>query len=608
MTGGPAARLPASCRPLDPNKALQPVQISVEMGGMPRSVSPADLPATVVHDAAAHGQQRAVRVQLQAELATAAPTGCEPPQTAVEAAGRAVLLARQVQRPDLQMQAAVWQCVHLRHLGRFGELLDVARLLLAELCPADRPPLRSRARQAAIDAGRQELLRLQALSAGDAGRFDIALAAANELVRLTTHGAPPGAALHAAFALGACLERMGDSWQAVRVLQQALDEHGEQSPDNVLMVASNALCAFNIGILHRMSDADDAGEKQHTLARARQAGEGALRVLRRSPDPAYEVAVFGNLGEVMLHQGEVAESEPLLRRAQARAQEMGLRAHGWRASATWCDWLLASGRTREAALSACRLLQEMGDLAPPQTAVRAHHAAYRASRLLRHPAQALRHFEAVERIERKRVTAQLKAQSQLFVTRMEMQREQHLLLREAERARSDARQHRERSECDPLTGIGNRRHLARRIAELFPAGEQDSRPLALAQIDIDHFKRINDTHGHAAGDRVLVTLAALLRENTRTGDVLVRLGGEEFLIILPDLEPAQAADFCERLRGRVASHAWPDIGGVGALTVSIGLVGAPPYDEAALMLAADRALYRAKSEGRNRLCVGPHAS
>ncbi len=545
----------------------------------------------------------ALRAQLDALLALASPSGAEPPHRAVEHARSAVESARLARRPDLQMQAGVWQCGHLRHLGRFAELLDVAQALLAELATPQLPKRPGRVRQATLDGGRQNLLRLLALSAGDAGRFDIALAAANELVRLTA-GACAGSALQAAFALGACMERMGDSWQAVRVLQQALDEHGAAAPDGALMVASNAVCAFYIGILHRLLGGDDGVERARTLVLARAAGDTARRVLQRSPDPVYEVAVLGNLAEVLLHQGELDASEPLLRQALDRAHQLGLRAHGWRARATWCDWLLAQGRPADALADARAVLAQMGAEAPPQTAVRAHHAAYRACRRLRRPAQALAHLEAVERIERQRVTAQLKAQSQLFVTRMEMQREQRQLVQEAESARNEARHHSERAERDPLTGIGNRRHLARRIAELFPVRQRKGQPLALAQIDIDHFKRINDTHGHAVGDRVLVALAALLRENIRAGDVLVRLGGEEFLVILPDLDPIQAADFCERLRQRISTHPWPDIGGAGSLTVSIGLVGAPPYDEAALMLAADLALYRAKREGRNRLCVG----
>ena len=97
----------------------------------------------------------------------------------------------------------------------------------------------------------------------------------------------------------------------------------------------------------------------------------------------------------------------------------------------------------------------------------------------------------------------------------------------------------------------------------------------------------------------LTTLAQLLRDNTRTGDVLARQGGEEFVMVLPDMAPERAAEVCERLRERVAAHVWgPGI----VVTISIGLAAAPVYELQALMQRADQALYSAKRGGRNRLC------
>jgi diguanylate cyclase (GGDEF)-like protein len=219
--------------------------------------------------------------------------------------------------------------------------------------------------------------------------------------------------------------------------------------------------------------------------------------------------------------------------------------------------------------------------------------------------ESLRHFEVVERTERRRATAQLRAQSQFFVTRTESQQaqwqaEQARLEAQAQRAR--AAEFAESAERDPLTGLGNRRHLARRCAELLPAAEREARPLAVAQLDIDHFKLINDRHGHATGDRVLVTLAQLLRDNTRNRDVLVRHGGEEFVLVMPGMSLDGAAEVCERLRDCVASHQWDgaDVSNL-TITVSIGLAAAPSYEVGPLLHRADQALYRAKRSGRNRV-------
>jgi diguanylate cyclase (GGDEF)-like protein len=139
--------------------------------------------------------------------------------------------------------------------------------------------------------------------------------------------------------------------------------------------------------------------------------------------------------------------------------------------------------------------------------------------------------------------------------------------------------------------------------------QRDQEAVALVLVDIDHFKIINDAHGHAVGDRALVALAALLRDNTRSGDVLVRYGGEEFVLVLPGMPSGLAREFCERLRERVAAHAGfcPEVPEL-RMTISLGLAAAPPFDAQNLLKAADLALYCAKHDGRNRVRVAAQAS
>lgn len=533
--------------------------------------------------------------ELDECLAIANPAGSALPAAAAAAAARAVELALQLDRPLDCARAAAWRCSQLLRLGLHAEA--VAEALPALLLLDD----------GALFGERCELMRVLTLAACEVGAFDVALDTAHELVRLTARRGDDGPALSAAFALAACFDRIGDSWQALRVLTRALADHGGGAPDQPLLVATNGLCAITINLVHGLLGIEADDELRAMLDRARAAGEQALAMLQRVPNPAYEVAVHGNLGEVMLQQGDTAAAEPLLAHALDRALERGLAAHAWRVRATIGGWLLAVGRPDDALAAMRTLLAQMGSGAPPQTAIRAHHAAYRACRALGRFAEALEHLEEVERSDRKRAMAQLRAQSQLFVTRTEAQHAQWL----AEQARQDAQAQRERAaefaasaERDPLTGLGNRRHLERRCAELLPQAQAEGRPVALVQIDIDHFKPINDHHGHVAGDRVLVALAALLRENMRAGDVVVRHGGEEFVLLLPDMDVARAAEVCERLRERVAAHPWATLGGPAwPVTVSIGLAAAPGYELAALLLRADDALYRAKRGGRNRLCV-----
>lgn len=155
---------------------------------------------------------------------------------------------------------------------------------------------------------------------------------------------------------------------------------------------------------------------------------------------------------------------------------------------------------------------------------------------------------------------------------------------------------------DALTGLYNRGGFHERAQALW-AGVA---PLALAIVDADHFKRVNDSFGHAIGDAVLRQLAQLLLQACRPDDLVARLGGEEFVLLLNDANTAQAAQVCERVRAQVAGHDWAALHPGLAITVSLGLAERSPADDcAALLERADQALYAAKSQGRNRCVQAP---
>jgi diguanylate cyclase (GGDEF)-like protein len=155
---------------------------------------------------------------------------------------------------------------------------------------------------------------------------------------------------------------------------------------------------------------------------------------------------------------------------------------------------------------------------------------------------------------------------------------------------------------DSLTGAPNRRALIEQ-AELVLA-QRSRRPMSLLMIDIDHFKRINDTHGHPLGDEVLRQTVALMVQRLRAGDVLGRYGGEEFCVIAPDTDPAGAQILAESLRGILADTPLRTEAGEISVTVSIGVacVASEGKRELKWLLAeADAALYQAKQTGRNRV-------
>jgi len=157
---------------------------------------------------------------------------------------------------------------------------------------------------------------------------------------------------------------------------------------------------------------------------------------------------------------------------------------------------------------------------------------------------------------------------------------------------------------DPLTGLNNRRYLESHLATLLDQAAHKGRPLSLMILDIDHFKAVNDTHGHNAGDEILKSFSARIRKTVRTADLVCRLGGEEFVVVMLDTSLVVATRIAERVRSVIEAEAFPldEQGGAIPVTVSIGLADRGlEANPDALFKRADRALYASKSSGRNRV-------
>ncbi len=159
---------------------------------------------------------------------------------------------------------------------------------------------------------------------------------------------------------------------------------------------------------------------------------------------------------------------------------------------------------------------------------------------------------------------------------------------------------------DPLTGVSNRRHFFDHFEVEWARARRHRRSLSVLVLDVDHFKAVNDEHGHAVGDAVLIELVGLVRGLLRAEDLLARIGGEEFAAVLPEIDQAGAERAAQRIRRRVAAREFLERTEGLRLTVSIGVAQCHIADETPdeSLKRADDALYAAKGAGRNRVCVG----
>jgi diguanylate cyclase (GGDEF)-like protein/PAS domain S-box-containing protein len=168
---------------------------------------------------------------------------------------------------------------------------------------------------------------------------------------------------------------------------------------------------------------------------------------------------------------------------------------------------------------------------------------------------------------------------------------------------------REQATHDALTGLCNRRYLQESLGRELIRAERAGDPMSVVMADLDHFKAVNDRYGHHAGDEVLCAFAALLKSHARASDICCRYGGEEFLLVLPGVPAERAVERAEQLRAETAAACVECDGSPVAVTASFGVADFPRHGPTGddLIAAADEALYAAKTEGRDRVNVGPRA-
>jgi diguanylate cyclase (GGDEF)-like protein len=234
-----------------------------------------------------------------------------------------------------------------------------------------------------------------------------------------------------------------------------------------------------------------------------------------------------------------------------------------------------------------------------------HQALYEWLKEVGDSAGALAHLESFHALAMQASEVRSDLQSRILINRLELDQARH----NADRARLEADMQRLRAEeldraahHDALTGLYNRRFMDSQLPRLVQRAQERALPLAMAVLDIDHFKHVNDKHGHAMGDRVLAEVARLLRLTVRGSDLPIRFGGEEFVIVLVDTSMERAHEVCERLRQAVQQHDWASLHADLRVTLSAGLsVWCEAETPAQWLARADGALYGAKHAGRNQV-------
>jgi len=494
-----------------------------------------------------------------------------------------------------------------------------------------------------------EALTLYGLALERAGQLPAAIAALEEAIVLA-RAAREGAAsdgdadggrwgCRAYHRLGVCFDTLGDLTEALQALQRGLVLAERDGDEHTLLSICNSLGVVygrsgdHAASLERFEEAiataqrlGDLGRKGSALSNASialrllgrvdealAAAERAVEVAERHGDPSVRAAAASNLAIAQAAAGDVAGARASFERGaelQRAFAQPAMEGEHLRAQA---EFLMNQGELAEALelLQQSLAIAEAADLDWLQS--RAHEQLHQLHKRRGEPALALEHFEryhalTVEALrgEAVRELEVQKSRAEIAYTRLErdslraryeqLLREHDALAGRAERLERDAL-------VDELTGLANRRAFDSRWAEAMALAHTGGVPCALLLIDLDHFKRVNDALGHAAGDAVLRNFGALLRELVREVDLAARLGGEEFAVLLAGSDREHALAVAERLRSSTADPGWYPHAGEVLVTVSIGVVASSEGSEDPVQLIeiADERLYRAKAAGRNRV-------
>jgi diguanylate cyclase (GGDEF)-like protein len=404
--------------------------------------------------------------------------------------------------------------------------------------------------------------------------------------------------------VGVAHSSAGDGARARQYLRQSIDMAQAFESTEERFAGYNNLAEVTHDHALRVTD---SRERVELLHEAKVAAEVALTIARAG-DNVHRVAVaLSSLACVLRELGEHAPAREAFEFVRQRAAETGYASLLAQMRVHLADLLARDGRLDEAARAFDSVLADLDDPSVRDSACEAHRIASDVHARLGRFDTALHHYKRHHALEREERDKRSELQSRILINEFELDQarvatERHRV--EAQMLRMRAEELGRAANSDALTGLMNRRFLDGELPRVMKQAQEESKPLALALLDLDRFKSVNDRFGHAVGDRVLETIAVMLTDNLRATDLPVRLGGEEFVVVLADSDLSTAQEVCERVRRAVSGHDWSTLQPGLHLTTSVGIAGWNVGESASDWMArADRALYDAKRAGRDCVAV-----
>ncbi len=409
--------------------------------------------------------------------------------------------------------------------------------------------------------------------------------------------------------------------QACAYAEQALEIAERTDCAEVLFSCHNNLAYFWLRRVEEAQALGDTAILSGAVANARRTADQATTLARQSGSPFQVAVAVSNLVNALLAGGLLDTALPLLNEFGHLAHDHGYRTLAIEADVQRAVFLRLNGEPVQAANILDALLHAAVEPPPKlrRLLIRSLYETHKACGQFR---EALAWLEELVGLDRQITRDNLVLQTEVILIRDQVEQAQA----RADSAAADARRERARAAHleteqqrlrehamaldraaheDVLTGLHNRRHAEFALPLLLEGARMAGQVISVATLDVDHFKKINDTHGHAVGDAVLQQLAQLLRHRLRSADLMARIGGEEFLAVLVGIAPQQAAEICERLRLAVVEHDWAAVTPGLVVRISVGISGGSPHQHQGdtLLNRADHALYAAKRGGRNRVHV-----